>query len=139
MWRKQMEQVFAVLADFASVTIDRKLNILGIFNTITSQNVPAAHPQMYLVVGYKFECTEIGKKDIKIVLIDVDGHVLFSLEGEINIGAAESGESSTINQIFRLGNLIFPQFGDYEFHVLVNGRIESRVPFKVSLLPAQAS
>jgi hypothetical protein len=134
-----MEQTFAVLADFASLTIDHKLNVLGIFDRIVSQNVPAAHPQIYLVVGYKFECTEVGTKDIKIVLIDADGHVLFSMEGKMDVVAAESGVSRSVSQILRLGNLIFPQFGDYEFQVLINGRIESHIPFTVVQLPTQHS
>ena len=134
-----MEQTFAVLADFASLTIDNKLNVLGIFDKIVSQSVPAAHPQMYLVAGYKFECAEAGKKDLKVVLIDADGRILFSLEGEINIVATESGEPCSLSQIFRLGGLVFPQFGDYEFQVLINGRIESHLPFTVVQLPAQPS
>jgi hypothetical protein len=134
-----MEQTFAVLADFASFTLDHKLNVLGIFDRIVSQNVPAAHPQIYLVVGYKFECTKVGTKDIKIVLIDADGHLLFSMEGKMDVVAAESGESCSVSQILCLGNLIFPQFGDYEFQVLINGRIESHIPFKVVQLRTQRS
>ena len=40
----------AVLADYANVTSDGKLNILGIFDRMNVLNLPAVHPQMNLVL-----------------------------------------------------------------------------------------
>ena len=131
-----MKETIALLADFASITIDQKLNVLGIFSKIFGPREPVTHSQMQLVVGYEFESTEAGKKDLKIVLLDADGRVLLSMSGEIEVVCAKPGEPCGVNQIVQLSNLTFPKFGDYEFQVLINDRIESHIPFQVIPRPA---
>jgi len=46
-----MKARIAVLADYANVTADRKLNVMGVFNVINASRVPAIHRQMQLVVS----------------------------------------------------------------------------------------
>jgi hypothetical protein len=130
-----MKETIAVLADYASLSIDQKLNILGIFTRIVSRAEPVTHAQMQLVVGYEFEPAEAGRKDMKVVLIDADGRMILSMAGEVNIVPSLPGEPCAINQIIQLNNITFPKFGDYEFQVLINERIESTIPFRVVRLP----
>lgn len=40
---------YAVFCDYASVSMDGKLNLLGIFERIISEKIPAIHPQMFVV------------------------------------------------------------------------------------------
>lgn len=40
---------YAVFCDYASVSMDGKLNLLGIFERIMSEKTPAVHPQMFVV------------------------------------------------------------------------------------------
>lgn len=121
----------AALADYASLSVGDKLNILGIFSNIMARNEPVVHTQMHLVVQFEFDATEAGKKEVRILLADADGHELLSLGGEIAVPRARSGESSTINQILTLNNVTFPRFGRYEFRVLLNGRLEATIPVSV--------
>ena len=53
-----MQVKLAVLADYANVTAEGKLNILGIFDRINLVQVPAVHPQMHLVLRLEARAAE---------------------------------------------------------------------------------
>lgn len=40
---------YALFCDYASLSVDGKLNLVGIFERIMSEQTPAVHPQMYVV------------------------------------------------------------------------------------------
>src|SRR5215217_3944288 len=48
-----MEVKLAVLADYANVSQDGKLNIMGIFQEINAPSLPFPLPQMFLVVPFE--------------------------------------------------------------------------------------
>jgi hypothetical protein len=40
---------FALFCDYASMSVDGKLNLMGIFERIMTEQTPAVHPQMFVV------------------------------------------------------------------------------------------
>lgn len=40
---------YAIFCDYASLSMDGKLNLCGIFDRIMTEQVPAVHPQMFVV------------------------------------------------------------------------------------------
>lgn len=122
----------AVLADFASLSIDNKLNILGIFRGLSASQVPTMHPQMKLVTQFEFDSTEAGDKQVRIILVDEDGHDLLTVTGDFTVARSEHGRESLFNQIIDLTGLVFPRFGDYEFRILINERMECIIPLAVT-------
>ncbi len=40
---------YALFCDYASMSIDGKLNLVGIFERMLTKDIPAIHPQMYVV------------------------------------------------------------------------------------------
>jgi hypothetical protein len=127
-----MDVRIAVLADYASLSEGSKLNILGIFTTIYSENVPTVHPQMKLVTSWEFNSSEAGTKNIKIELVDEDGKDILSINGEMRFERSPDGRSTTVNQILNLNNMVFPKFGEYEFRILIDGDTKSTVPLTVA-------
>ncbi|MGE5141065.1 MAG: DUF6941 family protein [Rudaea sp.] len=121
----------AALADYASISLGDKLNILGVFSMIMARQEPVVHAQMQLVVQLEFDPTEAGKKESRIVLVDRDGRELLAMAGEIVVPRAPLGEPAVINQILVLNSVTFPRFGRYEFRLLINGRLEASVPLTV--------
>lgn len=131
-----MQVRIAVLADFASVSIGNKLNILGIFTNIYANKVPAVHPQMQLVTMLEFDSMEVGDKNLKIVLVDEDGRELFSISGAIKVERAPEGRQISHHSIFTFNNLNFPAFGEYEFIILVDNDKKGSVSLGVYPIPA---
>ena len=81
-----MDVTLSVLADYATVSQDGKLSVMGIFQEVNPPNLPFALPQMYLVVSYSAGPAEFDTvKDIKIALLDNDGKEMLALEGQVPV------------------------------------------------------
>lgn len=129
----------AVLADFASMSVGNKLNILGIFSNINADDVPYAHPNMKLITTLEFESTEAGTKDFAIELVNEDGREIFAINGQLQIEGNPSGESLVVNNILDLNNVTFPEFGYYEFVVLLDSEPACKIPVTITRRPSRPS
>jgi hypothetical protein len=79
-----MDVKLAVLADFASITREGKLNILGIFDEINAPKLPVQLPIFYLVASYEAGPAEFEtEKSTQIAVTDADGNVMVRLEQKI--------------------------------------------------------
>jgi hypothetical protein len=123
-----------VLADYANITREGKLNILGIFDVIKAPAFPFALPIFYVVVSYEFSASESKTtKNIEIVLCNADGIELLSMPQQLHIDHPDNkGNVLTTNQIAGIIGLPFKEPGDYAFNILVNGDLKKTVSFKVN-------
>lgn len=127
-----MEARIAVLADFASITNDQKLNILGVFRQITAYQVPATHPQFKVVFQLEFDSSESGEKQVRIELVDEDGGELFSIGGQMHVPHLTDARASLINQILDFTGFTFPKFGEYEFRIILDNAVACAIPLSVT-------
>ncbi len=131
-----MDVALAVLADYANISREGKLNIMGIFDTIFSPQFPATHPQAQLIIRFEADISEAEtKKSLEIRLIDEDGKTLMTVPGEMVLGKAQAGEQLKSEGLVTMNNMVFPRAGRYEFKILVNGEHKATVPLKVLELP----
>ena|SRR3989337_805563 len=108
-------------ADYANITGDGKLNVMGIFREINALNFPARHSSMHLVIKLVAELGEYGiTRDLFVRLLDPDGKEIMSLSGQINMPQGGGGRTPEVNVILELKDVIFPNPGPYQFVVLVD-------------------
>jgi hypothetical protein len=129
-----VEVTVAVLADYANVSQDGKLNIMGIFQEINPPVLPFALPQMYLVLSFSAGPAEVGSvRNIRIPLLHTDGEEIFSLQTHMQVPKAKRpGSRAYINEAIGLAGLKFAQAGDYAFHVLIGDDEKASVPLHVN-------
>lgn len=129
----RMELTLALLADYANVSQEGKLNVLGVFDTIFAPEFPAFHTELQLVLRFEAGPAERGQiKSIEIKLIDQDGNTLGTLSGKLSLPEESPMLVMGVNQILRFQHLVFERQGDYRFDVLVNGEPKGRgVRFRV--------
>jgi hypothetical protein len=128
-----MQVKLALLADYANVTAEGKLNILGIFDRITVNEIPAVHPQMHLILRLEAHPAERDRShNVEIRLYDPDGNIVFEVKGDV-VPHGNGGHMIATNQILTLNNLQLTQPGGYNFVVLVNNDLKSEVPLGVEL------
>ena len=128
-----MQVKLALLADYANVTAEGKLNILGIFDRISVNEIPAVHPQMHLILRLEAHPAERDRvHNVEIRLYDPDGNMVFEVKGDV-VPHGQVGHTIATNQILTLNNLQLNKPGGYRFVVLVNNDLKSEVPLGVEL------
>jgi hypothetical protein len=129
----------AVLADYANVTGDGKLNILGIFDRVNVGQLPAVHPQMHLVLRLEAHASERDRAHkIEIRLHDPEGATIFEVNGDI-VPHGEGAQPVSTNQILTLNNLQLQKIGAYNFVVFINNDLKSELPLHVEFVSMPAA
>ena len=125
-----MEIDLALLADAATVDAAGKLNILGIFDRISTARFPARHPHLALVLRFGASVKEAGDHTVEIVLKDPDGAEMARLNGGIKVGPGFAAEGGRVRvpQVVNLDRLEFKQPGRYSFNVAVDGEHQVSIP-----------
>ena len=134
---QHMDVKFGVLADYANVTREGKLNVMGMFSVINAPSVPWVHPQMQLVLELEAGPAEWDtQKDIEVKLLDQDGKQILSVHAIAKVPRGQSGRPVSVSSIVGFGNVRFDAEGDYAFHILVGGETKKEVKLRVNLRPA---
>lgn len=128
-----MQIKLALLADYANITADGKLNILGVFDRINVVEVPAVHPQMNLILRLEAHPAERNRvHNVEIRLHDPDGQTVFEVKGDV-VPQGQPGQTMATNQILTLNNLQLTKAGGYMFVVFVNNDLKTEVPLGVEI------
>ena len=134
-----MEVTLAVLADYANVTKEGKLNVMGLFTHINARVLPYVHPQMLLVWEAEAGPAEWGtRKDVEIKLLDEGANQILSLRGNLEVPPGQPGRPVQINSVMAFNNVKFDAEGDYVFSILIGGETKKNVSFRVSYIPPVA-
>lgn len=134
-----MNVKLALLADYANVTAEGKLNILGIFDRISVTELPFTHPQMHVILRLEAHVAERDRThNIEIRLYDPDGETIFDVNGEM-VPKGPPGQSIATNQILTLNNLQLAKPGGYMFVIFVNNDLKTEIPLGIELNPSAAS
>ncbi len=124
------------LADFASVTGEGKINIMGVFHEINPLTMPFVLPQMFAVVVYEASVAERGLEKVsRVVLLDADANEIMNLEQTVRIPDARPGTQPVVNQILGLAGLRFETSGDYQFSFLIDGDEKGTLSLRVNEPP----
>jgi hypothetical protein len=128
-----MEVDLALLADAATIDGSGKLNILGIFDRLTTSSFPTRHPRLSLVLRFSAGVQEVGKHQIAIQLKAPDGKQLVRIDGEMNLapGSRMAGGAVLVPHVLNMDGLIFPAAGRYSFDVRVDGEHHVTIPLSV--------
>ena len=131
-----MEVTLAVLADYANVSREGKLNVMGLFTHINARALPYVHPQMLLVWEGEAGPAEWGtRKDVEVKLLDEAGNQILSIRGNLEVPGGEPGRPARLNSVMAFHNVKFEAEGDYVFAILIGGETKKKIPFRVSYRP----
>lgn len=132
-----MRPLLFLTADYANITGDGKLNVMGIFNDIFSYSFPARHSSMHIVGKLGAELGEYGqKRDFKIVLLDEDANQIMDISGQFEIPKGERGRKPEVNLILELKDVVFPKPGIFQFVLLVEKDHKSELSLYVNQIEA---
>ena len=137
-----MKALVCLTADYANVTHDGKLNIMGVFNIIFSQDFPARHSAFYLVTKLVLELGE-ERKDRKLETLllgeDANKFKVKLLERTISFESQEPGAMPESQGILGLRDIVFPEPGTYQFVLHVDGQFLASTPIHLKKLEPQVA
>lgn len=133
-----MKVTFAHVCDYASVSRDGKLSVIGIFDRLFTSALPTSHPLMYLAFELEMRPSEVGRPlKLGIVLVDADGGKTFETTADVTFGVTvPSGEVVRIPQMLAFGGLPILKLGKYAFDIFINGDHKGSASFEVSSVDA---
>ena len=120
-----------LLADFINVA-DGKLNIIGEFDTIWSENFPVQHPLMCIGAKISLGSDDFGRNQIiKLLLMDEEGNELFKAEKEFNISPNSNTHHNYIS-VFYLVGTEFKHSAQHQFNLYVDEELLGTIPLIVA-------
>ena len=128
---------FAHLSDYASISREGKLSVMGIFDRLTYAQVPAVHPVMYLAFEVELSRDELGQPfTLRIDLVDQDGKLVNQVvaQGGINLKPGKTIDITDvphIPQVISFGSVTFQQHGGYNVNFWLTDRLDYTVRFAV--------
>jgi len=126
----------AVLCD-AATDDNGKLNLLGAFDTIYAQQLPALHPQCSIAMRVTFSGGDEGKHDLRLNFVDADGRSIMPDFPPIPVEVVLPGDMhfGTRNFIVNIQQLKFEHPGIYSIDVSLDGQQLASIPLMVKHNP----
>lgn len=115
-----MKLIYTLLCDYAFLSIDRKVNIIGVFETINAAKFPVTHPK-FVIVG----SIAPSKRNFKMALNIVDRKSHDSILGDIHEREVNlpSEKEQNFNFIVEVINTNFPAPGEYVVEIKIDGKV----------------
>ena len=122
---------YAIAADFANVTQDGKLNVLGVMDRIYAPQYPAMHRVLFFVMALESDHDdEEQTRTLDIQLIDPDAQIVSRITGQFQFGAGKQ----IVNQIHVFQEVLFQQPGAYQFNVFFDDELVKTVDLELMLV-----
>ena len=127
----------AVLCD-AATDDNGKLNLLGAFDTIYAQQLPAVHPQCSIALRVTFTAVDEGVHKLKLSFVDADGRsVMPGIDIPVEVLLPGDTHFGTRNFIVNIQQLKFDAPGIYAIDVALNGLLQASIPLMVKHTPGE--
>ena len=127
----------AVLCD-AATDESGKLNLLGAFDTIYTQQLPAVHPQCSIALRMTFGKVEESPHKVKLNFVDEDGKLVMpSIDIPIEVTVPDDTIFISRNFIINIQQLKFEKPGLYSIDIAMDGRQEGSIPLLVKHMPSK--
>jgi len=104
------------IADYALLSEDKKLSVIGIFDKVLVQELPASHSKLSFVAVLKGEPHK--ESQLKIKAVSPSKTELFSANANIKFG-----ENGKTNLVSNLEGFPFPEVGSYSFIIELDGSL----------------
>ena len=118
---KKIQANYLHFCDFASMSDRGKPNLLGIFKSIFAKNMPATHPQFYVVFSITTYQAIEDDFELKIVHKD-EKEEIFSQKFPLKVNLPENKEKSEFTSIIGINNLQFKSFGIHNVKLLIGNK-----------------
>jgi hypothetical protein len=126
-----MQLAFALLADAANVSVEGKLNVLGVFDALQVAQLPTVHPRATLVLRLRGALDEVGRHQLRLDWLAPDGQELWSTVGDLDLGPPAPGAVEMDFPLLMALDLPIAATGTHRLRVVIDEVLEGEVPLHV--------
>lgn len=126
-----MKLNYALLCDLAFISMDRKVSIINVFETISAVEFPVTHPKFTLTGSIRTE----GKKKFSIGVDIVDVRSGASILEKVqlrDVNLPENSSAKDFNFIIDILNTDFPVLAMYGVQVKIDGEVITELPLTLA-------
>lgn len=123
-----MQLAFALFADSANVSVEGKLNILGVFDALQVASVPTVHPRATVVMRLKGGLDEAGMHRVSLAWISPEGTELWNSSGDLEIGPPPPGAVEMDFPLILTFDLPIPVAGTHRLIISIDDELQGEVP-----------
>jgi hypothetical protein len=132
---RRMNIQVAVLCD-AATEENGKLNLLGAFDTIIAQQIPATHPQCSIALRVTFGHEDEGSHKLRLNFVDADGRFIMpGIDLPAEVVLPGDSHFGTRNFIVTFQQLKFDLPGLYSIDISLDGKPQASIPLLVKHTP----
>jgi hypothetical protein len=132
-----MQLAFALFADSANVSVEGKLNILGVFDALQVGNVPTVHPRATLVMRLKGTLDETGHHRVSLTWVSPEGDELWQSSGDLEIGTPPPGAVEMDFPLILTFDLPIPVTGTHRLRIVIDDEVQGELAVHTRLGGAQ--
>jgi hypothetical protein len=128
-----VEVTVAFFADLANSDAAGKVNAIGIFNQVVSDQYPVKFDEIAFVLMLDLEGADLSVNHQLKLTYSLDGgeEELMADEVPMNLPAISDGSPSTVAQmVARMGGLTIPSAGRYVYNVFIDGQLKAQTGFR---------
>jgi len=127
----------AVLCD-AATNENEKLYLLGAFDTIYTQQLPAVHPQCSIALRVTFSHEDEGDHKLRLNFVDADGRsIMPGMDLPVQVVLPGDSHFGTRNFVVNIQQLKFENPGLYSIDFAFDGQPQGSIPLLVKHVPAK--
>jgi hypothetical protein len=124
------------LCDFAQSASEGKMTIVGIFDSLFSENLPAIHGLFAVAIKLKIDPSEIGPKKIKLMFLGPDQTTIGQdVESTIVIPPTHGSIPMNVQLVTLVPFLRLPQFGEYSVVLQIDEQQVASTPLYLRQAP----
>jgi len=126
-----MQINFIHICNYAFLSQDGKLNVIGIFKQINARKFPYIHPKISVVTNITIN------EDIKLkiqILKKEAMEIVSKIEANLNAPKEAKGKKVEVGFISDFNMVKFESVGDYLLEVWVNDTLEKTISFRLNLI-----
>lgn len=116
-----MECEFLFAADYASISVENKLSVCGIFDRLTAEALPTVMDPFFVAIGLRCGNEDSGRRSVlRASLVDPEARVLAELTIELSLGPMPSDQLVPLAQ--KMPPVPISAAGRHELRLDVEGR-----------------
>ena len=125
----------AVLCD-AATNDNEKLNLLGAFDTIYAQQLPAMHPQCSVALRLTFTPGDEGDHQVTLNFVNADGRAIMPpMVLPVVVSLPDDAHFLTRNFIINIQQLKFNEPGMFSLDIQLDDQSQASIPLLVKINP----